>query len=83
MRKIVNLVHQPLDGLGEAWRNPWVRVVLAMMVVVIVLGWYVLLARDPHDDRYQDYLKSNPGDSSSQCAKPVSQRTGGWICPGT
>ena len=70
--------------LGDAWRSPLVRVVLVALVVAIVLGWYGLLARDPHDGRYQDYLNSGNSDhNSSECAKPVRQRVGGWVCPGS
>lgn len=29
---------------------------------------------------YRDFDDHPPGNSSSQCALPVSQRTGGWTC---
>lgn len=52
------------------------------MVYLVALIAVVLLCAAALGSRrlYRDFDGHPPGDSSSQCALPVNQRTGGWTC---
>lgn len=59
------------------------RLMLAAVVIAaVVVGGIAWALHGPTGApaRYRDYLKDGAG-TDAQCAKPVSERTGGWVCP--
>jgi hypothetical protein len=66
-----------MSNPGKLPRSRTLAAVLAIVAVIVMctaaIGGRAL---------YRDFAGHSSGGSSSQCSKPVSQRTGGWTCYG-
>ena len=52
--------------------SPQSRVALGLVVAIVLLFVVFFVALS----------SAGPSTAGDQCAKPVSERTGGWVCPG-